>query len=51
MTAHTVDERVIDRLGLFDPSDSGQSTRYNVSLYLQNEDSDWSFEVIVTMEF
>ena len=51
MTASVVDERVIDRLGLFDPSDSGQSSRYSVSLDLQNEDSDWSFEVTVTVEF
>ena len=33
------------------PSDSGQFTRYSVSLDLENEDSDWSFEVAVTMEF
>jgi hypothetical protein len=45
------DERIIDRHGLFDPYDSGQSTRYSVSLDLENEDSDWSFEVTVTMEF
>jgi hypothetical protein len=51
MAEHTIDERIIDRLGLFDPSDSGQSTRYSVSLDLENEDSDWSFEVTVTMEF
>jgi len=51
MTEHAIDERIIDRLGLFDPSDSGQSTRYSVSLDLENEDSDWSFEVTVTMEF
>ena len=30
MTEHAIDERIIDRLGLFDPSDSGQSTRYSV---------------------
>jgi hypothetical protein len=36
---------------LFDPSDIGQSTRYSVSLDLENEDSDWSFEVTVTVEF
>jgi hypothetical protein len=47
---HTI-ERIIDRLGLFDPSYNGQSTRYSVSLDLENEDSDWSFEVTVTMEF
>jgi len=51
ITASVVDERVIDRLGLFDPSDSGQSSRYSVSLDLENEDSDWSFEVTVTVEF
>ena len=46
-----IDERTIDRLGLFDPSDSGQSTRYSVELDLENEDRDWSFEVTVTVEF
>ena len=51
MTEHAIDERTIDRLELFDASDSGQSTRYSVSLDLENEDSDWSFEVTVTMEF
>ena len=51
MAEHTIDERIIDRLGLFDPSDSGQSARYNVSLDLENEDGDWSFEVTVTVEF
>jgi hypothetical protein len=51
MAEHAIDERIIDRLGLFDPPDSGQSTRYSVSLDLENEDSDWSFEVIVTVEF
>ena len=51
MAEHAIDERIIDRLGLFDPSDSGQSTRYSVSLDLENEDSDWSFEVTVTIEF
>lgn len=51
IAAHAIDERIIDRLGLFDPPDSGQSTRYSVSLDLENEDSDWSFEVTVTMEF
>jgi hypothetical protein len=48
---HAIDERLIDRLGLFDPPYSGQSTRYSVSLDLENEDSDWSFEVTVTVEF
>jgi hypothetical protein len=46
-----IDERIIDRLGLFDPSDGSQSNRYSVSLDLENEDSDWSFEVTVTVEF
>jgi hypothetical protein len=51
MAEHTIDERIIDRLGLFDPSGSGQSTRYSVELDLENEDRDWSFEVTVTVEF
>jgi hypothetical protein len=51
MAEHAIDERIIDRLGLFDPSDVGQSTRYSVELNLENEDSDWSFEVTVTVEF
>jgi hypothetical protein len=51
MAEHAIDERIIDRLGLFDPSDGGQSSRYSVSLDLENEDSDWSFEVTVTVEF
>jgi hypothetical protein len=51
MAEYAIDERIIDRLGLFDPSDSGQSTRYSVELDLENEDSDWSFEVTVTVEF
>jgi hypothetical protein len=51
MAEHAIDERIIDRLRLFDPPDSGQSTRYSVSLDLENEDSDWSFEVTVTVEF
>jgi hypothetical protein len=46
-----IDERVIDRLGLFHRSDDGGSGRYSVSLDLENEDSDWSFEVSVTVEF
>ena len=49
MAEHTIDERTIDRLGLFDPSD--KSSRYSVELDLENEDSDWSFEVTVTVEF
>ena len=51
MAERAIDERIIDRLGLFGPPDSGQSTRYSVSLDLENEDSDWSFEVTVTVEF
>jgi hypothetical protein len=51
MAEHAIDERIIDRLGLFDPSDRGQSSRYSVELDLENEDSDWSFEVTVTVEF
>jgi hypothetical protein len=46
-----IDERIIDRLGLFDRPDDGGSGRYNLSLDLENEDSDWSFEVSVTVEF
>jgi hypothetical protein len=45
-----IDERIIDRLGLFDRSDDG-SAPYDISLDLEKEDSDWSFEVTVTMEF
>jgi len=51
MAEHAIDERIIDRLGLFEAPDSGQSSRYNVELDLENEDSDWSFEVTVTVEF
>ena len=46
-----IDERIIDRLGLFDRSDNNSSGRYSVSLDLENEDSDWNFEVSVTVEF
>jgi len=45
-----IDERTIDRLGMFDRSDDGAS-RYGVSLDLENEDGDWNFEITVTMEF
>jgi hypothetical protein len=45
-----IDDRIISRLGLFDRSEDG-SGRYSVSLDLENEDSDWNFEVTVTMEF
>ena len=48
---HAINQRTIDRLGLLDPSDRGKPTRYSVSLDLENEDSDWSFEVTVTIEF
>jgi hypothetical protein len=51
MTEYAIDQRTIDRLGLFDASNNGQSTRYNVELELENEDGDWSFEVTVTVEF
>ncbi|HMF45155.1 MAG TPA: hypothetical protein VKE29_00655 [Candidatus Udaeobacter sp.] len=51
MSKYGIHERIIDRLGLFDRSDNGQSSRYNVELDLENEDSDWSFEVTVTVEF
>jgi len=51
IAGHTIDERTIDRLGLFDASDNGRSARYNVELELENEDSDWSFQVTVTVEF
>jgi hypothetical protein len=46
-----IDKRLLDRLGLFDLADSGKSSRYNIELELENEDSDWSFEVTVTVEF
>jgi hypothetical protein len=45
-----IDKRIIDRLGLFNAPDS-KSCRYNVELELENEDSDWSFEVTITVEF
>lgn len=51
MAEHAFDERIIDRLGLFDRPDDGGSGRYSISLDLENEDSDWSFEVSVTVEF
>jgi hypothetical protein len=46
-----IDERVIDRFVSFDPSDGGGSDRYSVSFDLENEASEWSFQVTVTMEF
>jgi hypothetical protein len=51
MAERTIDERIIDRLASFDSSDGDRSGRYSVSLDLENEDSDWNFEVTVTMEF
>ena len=42
-------ERIIDRLGLLDRSDNGSGR--DISLDLENEDGEWSFEVTVTMEF
>jgi hypothetical protein len=45
-----IDERIIDRLGLFDRSDGG-SARYGISLDLENEDGDWNVEITVSMEF
>jgi hypothetical protein len=51
MAEHGIDERIVDRLRLFDRSDSDRPSRYNVELNLENEDSDWSFEVTVTVEF
>jgi hypothetical protein len=51
ITARAIDERIIDRFVSFEPSGDGPSSRYSISLDLENEDSDWSFEVTVTMEF
>ena len=48
---HAIDQRNIDRLGLFDPVDNGKSSPYSMELDLENDDSDWSFEVTVTVEF
>ena len=48
---HAIAERIIDRLRLFEAPDSSQSSRYNVELDLENEDSDWSFEITVTVGF
>jgi hypothetical protein len=50
-TEYTIDEHIIDRLGLFALADSDKSSRYNLALELEDEDSDWSFEVTVTVEF
>ena len=51
LAEHAIDDRIIDRLGLFNSSRNDQSTRCRVSLYVEEEDSDWTFEVTVTMEF
>jgi hypothetical protein len=51
MPGRAIDERIIDRFVSFEPSDDGPSSGYSISLDLENEDSDWSFEVTVTMEF
>lgn len=51
MTARAIGERTVDLLGSFDPSDDSQSSPYRIELDLENEDSDWSFEVTVTIEF
>jgi len=51
ITTRAIGERTIDLLGMFDSSDSGKSSRYNIELELENDDSDWSFEVSVTVEF
>jgi hypothetical protein len=46
-----IDEQIIERYASFDPSDGGRSGRYSISFDLENEDSDWNFEVTVTVEF
>ena len=51
MAEYAIDERILDRLGLLELADSGKPSRYSVELDLENEDSDWSFEVTVTVEF
>ena len=51
ISERAIDERTIGRLGLFNRSDDNSSGRYSVSLDLESEDSDWNFEVTVTMEF
>jgi len=51
LAEHAIDDRIIDQLGLFNSSRNDQSTRCRVSLYVEEEDSDWNFEVTVTMEF
>jgi hypothetical protein len=51
MAERAIDERVIDRFASFEPADGGRSGRYSVSFDLEHEDSDWNFEVTVTVEF
>ena len=51
IAVRAIDELIIYRLVSFEPSDSGPSSRYSISLDLEDEDSAWSFEVTVTMEF
>jgi hypothetical protein len=51
MAERAIDECIIDRYVSFDPSDDGRSGRYSISFDLEREDSDWNFEVTVTMEF
>jgi hypothetical protein len=51
MAERAIDERIIDRFASFEPSDGGRSGRYSVSFDLEHEDSDWNFEVTVTVEF
>jgi hypothetical protein len=51
MAERAIDECIIDRYVSFDASDDGRSGRYSISFDLEREDSDWNFEVTVTMEF
>lgn len=51
LAERAIDARIIDRLGLFNSSRNDQATRYRVSFYVEQDDSDWNFEVTVTMEF
>jgi hypothetical protein len=46
-----IDERIIDRIASLEPSDGSRSSRYSISFDIEHEDSDWSFDVAVTMEF
>jgi hypothetical protein len=50
MAERAIDEHIIDRIASFEPSDGGRSGRYSVSLDVEH-DTDWNFEVTVTMEF